>query len=414
MKLKDPARPKALEALLSLWQQGGMLEEQNFGALKAGDRARAFRLTRETVRQEAGFDFIIKKAAAKKPSEPIRAILHLGLFEILCDEAEPYGVVNEWVEIAKTQAQSLGPSRFVNALLREAARSKPRLNPNNQFGKALRKHLMGQYSSSVLDQVNKVQSSAAPVDLCLKAGLDLEEWATKLGGMPLLQSHGIRLSRAAKISELEGFDEGAWWVQDFSAALAVRFFGDLRGKKALDLCAAPGGKAMQLADLGAELCCVEISAKRARVLEENLARTKLEARVLTVDALRFEEQNFDAVLLDAPCSATGTIRRHPDLRFHDPLGRMKALGDLQFDLLSHAYCALAAGGELIYATCSLLKEEGEGQIERFLRANPKAKLCPLHSPFTGEPQDYLRILPCDLADIGGCDGFFIAKIQKDQ
>ncbi len=411
-KLIDPARVAAYLALLELWQNGGTLGESLFKNLDANLRARALRLSREVLRNEAGFDRVIKNFAPQKPFPPLRAMAHLGLHELYIDEASPHGVIDQWVEIAKTTKETTKSAGFLNALLRKNANEPQKLIPTNQFGKPLRKHLQSQYSTSILDAINKTQSHYPRTDLRLRQGENLDEWAQKLNSDWIEGTRTLRLQDASKISELEGFKDGKWWVQDVAASFAVDQFSTLSGKRALDICAAPGGKTLQLADYGANVVAVEISQNRAKRIHENLKRTNLEAEIVIQDALTYDASNFDVVLLDAPCSATGTIRRHPDLRFDAPLTRMSNLIPLQKSLLEKSWSLLNAGGELIYCTCSLLHEEGRAQIDDFTKTHPDATINPLKHPFTGETDEIVQILPHQLKHDTGSDGFFVAKLTK--
>jgi 16S rRNA (cytosine967-C5)-methyltransferase len=214
---------------------------------------------------------------------------------------------------------------------------------------------------------------------------------------------------------LPGFVEGAFWVQDAAAALAVKLLGDVRGLSVLDLCAAPGGKTLQLADGGAEVVALDISGPRLVRLRENLARTGLKAKVVTADALQWEpEALFDAVLLDGPCSATGTIRRHPDLPFLRQASDIPGLVALQAQLIDRALGFLKPGGRLVYCTCSLLQDEGEAQVASALARHPgvvmlRPEVAGIEPGWMGERG--LRLRPDYWAERGGMDGFYMACLQ---
>jgi 16S rRNA (cytosine967-C5)-methyltransferase len=251
---------------------------------------------------------------------------------------------------------------------------------------------------------------------------DPEGWAARLGGVAL-PSGSVRLTGTHRIVDLEGFGEGAWWVQDAAAALPARLFGDVAGQRVADLCAAPGGKTMALAAAGAEVTAVDTAASRMRRLSDNLRRLKLDARLEASDILKWEpEEDFDAVLLDAPCSATGTIRRHPDIPWLKQPQDVATLSSLQVRLLDRAAQWVRPGGLLVYCSCSLEPEEGEAQVAPFLQRNGSFRLEPIDpDEIPGirslvSPAGTLRTLPCssfgDDPALQGMDGFFAARFRR--
>jgi len=228
-----------------------------------------------------------------------------------------------------------------------------------------------------------------------------------------------RLEHAGNVEELDGFAEGAFWVQDFAASLPARLFGDVHGKRVIDLCAAPGGKTAQLAASGAAVTAVERDEARFARLEDNLDRLKLEAKLILADARDFEPERLaDCVLLDAPCSATGTIRRHPELAWLKSAADIAACSDAAAELLESAAAMAAPGGALVFAVCSLEPEEGPEQIAHFLRRHDEFRRQPisgdeifgLHELITSDGD--LRTLPCHLAERGGMDGFYAARLAR--
>jgi 16S rRNA (cytosine967-C5)-methyltransferase len=269
--------------------------------------------------------------------------------------------------------------------------------------------LVHAYGRDVVTAIEAVQATAPPMDLTLRAGAEAPEGE-------VLSTGSLRLADRGQVSTLLGYEAGGWWVQDAAAALAAPLLGDVKGLRVLDLCAAPGGKTMQLAAMGAEVTALDISAPRMARVAENLARTGLAAQCVVADALQWvPDAPFDAILLDAPCSATGTIRRHPDLPFVKDGSEIAGLVDLQAQLLDRALGWLRPGGRLVYCTCSLLPEEGEGQLAAALARHPGLRVVapalPGLDPAWITEQGGLRLRPDYWADKGGMDGFFMACLQ---
>ena len=248
-----------------------------------------------------------------------------------------------------------------------------------------------------------------PVDLTLRDARETQVWAEKLGGISLMPGH-LRLPRGQAIESLEGYAEGFWWVQDIAASLPARLLGPGEGRTVLDVCAAPGGKTLQLAAAGWNVTALDNSAKRLERLRENLERTGLKAEVIVADALRWSPGTYvDAILLDAPCTATGTCRRHPDVLHRIGPRQIEEMAELQASLIARASDWLKPGGEMIYSVCSLEPEEGEDQIE-----NAALDAAPVTAEFLPQgimsaPQGWLRTDPAILSEVGGMDGFFISR-----
>ncbi|HEU5047213.1 MAG TPA: transcription antitermination factor NusB [Rickettsiales bacterium] len=254
--------------------------------------------------------------------------------------------------------------------------------------------------------------SPPPLDITVKK--DAEIWAEKLGGV-VLPTGSVRLTQAGRVDVLAAYADGAWWVQDAAASLPAKLLGDMAGKKVLDLCAAPGGKTAQLAAAGAQVLAVDQSKRRLQLLQENMQRLKLEVEIAESDILRWKPPfTPDAILLDAPCSATGTLRRHPEAAWHKKPEDVTELMGIQRKMLNRVSGWLGKGGRLVYCVCSLQPEEGERQIEHFLSTHPDFRLVPA----TGVPaecvneQGMVRTLPSFWADSGGMDGFFAALLEK--
>jgi 16S rRNA (cytosine967-C5)-methyltransferase len=257
--------------------------------------------------------------------------------------------------------------------------------------------------------------AGASLDLTAKG--DPNAVAAAVGGT-VLPTGTIRLQGSAKVSALAGYAEGNWWVQDAAAALPVKVLAPKTGEKILDLCAAPGGKTMQLAAAGAKVTALDLSERRLERVSENLARTGLTAEVVAGDARDFTQGGWDAILLDAPCSATGTIRRHPDLPYAKDGSEFGALIDLQAEMIDHALTLLKPGGRLLFCTCSLLPDEGEVQadeaMERHegLSADPTALEIDGIDPAWITPEGGLRLRPDYWPELGGMDGFYMIVLRK--
>jgi 16S rRNA (cytosine967-C5)-methyltransferase len=246
-------------------------------------------------------------------------------------------------------------------------------------------------------------------------------WADKLGGC-VLPTESVRAAAHGATTQLPGYAEGAWWVQDAAAALPARLLGDVAGRRVADLCAAPGGKTAQLAAAGASVIAVDRSPRRLDRLRQNLARLHLQAEVVEADVLRWEASGFDAVLLDAPCSSTGTIRRHPDIPWTKREPDIAALADLQRRLIAQTAEMVKPGGRLVYATCSLEPEEGVQVVDDFLASQPKMRRIPIEPGEMQIPAEWLtpegdlRTLPCHLPDpnpaMAGLDGFYAARLHR--
>lgn len=402
------ARRAALALLAGVMVEGRSLAEQGeapLAGLAPGDRARAQRLALSVLRQAEVLDRHLGAHMRKAPSLPALNILRLALVE-LAEGGAPHGVVNSAVTLARRDRATEPFAGMVNAVLRKFAPPVV-LEGVQRLPGWLRQALIARYGKQRVAAMEAVQAGIPPVDLTLRAG------ASVAG--EVLPTGSVRLAAGVQVSALPGYAEGAFWVQDAAAALAVKLLGDVRGLRVLDLCAAPGGKTLQLADGGAEVTALDISAARLLRLKENLTRTGLSAQVVTADALDWQPAaQFDAVLLDAPCSATGTIRRHPDLPYLRQQSDIPGLVDLQARLLDRALTWVKPGGRLVYCTCSLLQEEGEVQVAAALSRHPGLTM--LHPDIPGIDPAWsgprgLRLRPDYWAERGGMDGFYMACLQ---
>lgn len=395
-----------------LSEPGGVLDR-----LPPEDRARAQRLATETLRGLERADRMLKPFLRKRPPLTVRNALRLGTVEIGQGGAG-HGVVNAWVEIV-ARGQHTGKLKgLVNAVLRQVAEQGPPVwekLPVSVMPRWLRRPLAEAWGDRAVQRMEHAHFAGAPLDLTAKG--DPAALAGLLGG-ELLPTGSVRLRDAGQVTALPGWEAGEWWVQDAAAALPARLLAPTAGERVLDLCAAPGGKTLQLAAAGARVTAVDVSETRMERVRENLARTGLEADCRVGDAFELSEGGFDAILLDAPCSATGTIRRHPDLPHGRDGSEFGALIEQQEGLLDHALTLLAPGGRLVYCTCSLLPDEGEVQAEEAiarhegLRADREALALPGVDPAWITEEGGLRTRPDYWSERGGMDGFYMAVLRR--
>jgi 16S rRNA (cytosine967-C5)-methyltransferase len=389
-------------------------------ALDSRDRAFTRLLVTVTLRRLGQIDAVLDRFLRSRPKAlAVHDLLRLGVAQILFLDTPAHAAV------AETVALATGPHAFARGLINAVLR---------RVGREGREHLAGQdaarlntpewlwqswcraYGESRARVIAEAHLVEPPLDLSVKT--DPEVWATRLGAERLC-ANTIRRRAGGAIEDLPGYAEGAWWVQDAGAALPARLLGEVGGRAVIDLCAAPGGKTAQLAAAGAEVIAVELSDKRALRLRANLERLRLDARIEIADALEWRPPApVGHVLLDAPCTATGTIRRHPDIAWHKSPDDVTRMAELQARLLDAAVEMLAPGGILVYASCSLQPEEGPLVIEQALAGGvPLARLPVQSSELGGLPVDItpagdVRTLPCHLAERGGLDGFFIARLRR--
>ncbi len=408
-----PARRAVLDLLDGVLSKGISLAEQGdapLAGLSAGDKARAQRLASAVLRQAEPIDRMLGAHLHKEPPLAVLNILRLAVTE-LAEGGAAHGVVNSAVELARRDKTTQGLAGLVNAVLRKFAPPVVIAGPVQRVPGWLRQALVARYGKVAVGKMEEVQARTPVVDLTLRQGTA----ASSIAGAEVLPTGSLRIGAGGQISALPGYSEGAFWVQDAAAALAVRMLGDVSGLSVLDVCAAPGGKTLQLADGGAEVTALDISGPRLVRLQENLARTGLRAKIVTADALQWTPPTlYDAIVLDAPCSATGTIRRHPDLPFLRQPSDVAGLVELQARLLDRALGWLKPGGRLVYCTCSLLQDEGEGQIAAALARH--TGLVMLQPTIAGVDPAWmtargLRVRPDYWAEAGGMDGFYMACLQ---
>jgi 16S rRNA (cytosine967-C5)-methyltransferase len=417
----NATRPRkvAVELMGDVLESHRLLSEvlgRRVEALAPEERARAQRLAVVALRVMDRADRMLGPHLKKRPPERVMNILRLGVAEICEEGAAAHGVVNSAVEIARGNRKTAGMAGLVNAVLRKVADEAdkwPSL-PVPRLPKWLRGPLIADFGKASVEAMEAVHYAGAPLDITPKG--DAGAVAEALGG-ELLPTGSVRLSGPVQVSALPGYNAGEWWVQDAAAAVPARVLDAQPGEAVLDLCAAPGGKTMQLAAAGAEVTAVDISAARLERLGENLSRVGLSAEIVTADALDYDGGPFDAILLDAPCSATGTMRRHPDLPRAKDGSEFPGLFELQAQLIDRALGMLKPGGRLVYCTCSLLIDEGEEQVRDALARHPELTVdaAALKQPgiepsWIGE-EGGLRLRPDYWAERGGMDGFYIAVLK---
>ena len=341
-----------------------------------------------------------------EPPAPVMAALRVACVELLEIGEAPHGVINATVESLKHDRATVKAASMANAVLRKAAAFEGWTElPVQPLPGWLKRRLKSVYGAESVAAIEAAHHRGAPLDLSLKPGRAAPDGAEPVGA-------SWRLPAGVQVSALPGFEAGDWWVQDAAAALPALLLDAGPGETVLDLCAAPGGKTMQLAATGARVTALDLSDGRLRRLRDNLERTGLAADIVCADALDWTPPApVDAVLLDAPCSATGTIRRHPDLPFVRKPGDIAALTELQARLIDRALGFLKPGGRLIYCTCSLLPDEGEAQIDAALKRHADLRIDTAALSLgraTGEGG--WRTRPDDHPD--GIDGFYMARLYR--
>lgn len=419
------ARHAALIALDAVLDRDRPLDaawrEAKVDRLKERDAGFARLLVLTTLRRLGSIDAVIDRFVKKRPVGKNRLgvqIMRIAGAELMALDGAPHAAVDTAVRLAKRLPETRRLSGMVNAVCRRMADEGCRLFDDLDAEAVdtpawLWERLKSAYGKETARAIATAHRNGAPLDLMPARFDEGAALAEKLGGT-LTPAGTVRLEGGA-VAALDGYGEGAWWVQDAAATLPVRLLGDVKGKRVLDLCAAPGGKTLQLAALGADVTALDISNPRMRRMRENLLRTRTSVKVVIADALDWTPPGmFDAILLDAPCSATGTIRRHPDLPHLKSGAVLSSLTPLQDALMARAWQWLAPGGVLVYATCSLLPDEGEARVAAFLGAHPGARLDPIEPGEGIDPamidKGALRTLPCHWAETGGLDGFYAARI----
>ncbi|MGX5736629.1 RsmB/NOP family class I SAM-dependent RNA methyltransferase [Bosea thiooxidans] len=402
-----------------------LLPEAGLDAADAG-LARAIAVTAfrrlGTIRQ--AIDDRLERGSPRQ-SGPFEPILTAAAAQILFLDVPDHAAVDLAVRHLHEDPRSARYVSLGNALLRRLARERDAIlaeavaEPFGDTPDWLVQSWCESYGEEAAAAIAAIHREEPPLDLSVKA--DPERWAEALDGI-VLPTGSVRLRERQAIAGLPGFEEGAWWVQDAAAALPVKLLAPKPGERIADLCAAPGGKTAQIAAAGASVTALDRSAPRLRRLKANLARLSLTAEVVTADAASWKADPFDGVLLDAPCSATGTIRRHPDVAWTKTAEDRDRLAALQARLLDSAAALTKPGGRLVYCTCSLEPQEGEAQVSAFLERHPQFRREPVQPAEIGglaeaiDANGDIRTLPHQLgnlsARLAGWTGFYASRLIR--
>lgn len=422
------SRDVAVDGFEAVFAAGQSLEEAldalpDFAALADRDRAFVRNLLATTLRHLGQIDWLIDGCLERplpRAAARARTILRLGICQLLFLDVPDHAAVNTAVLLCRR----LGAAPFaalVNAVLRRiAAEGRQRLSENDDVARNTPPWLWQRWCTAYGEPLARAiaDSHLAQPPLDLTARDDPKAVAAAVGGR-VLATGSVRLAHRGRIEALPGYEDGAWWVQDAAATLPARLFGPLAGLTIVDLCAAPGGKTAQLAAGGASVMAVDRQPARIATLSANLARLRMAAATVVADATQWRPPApVDGVLVDAPCSATGTIRRHPDIPWTKRPADIARLSALQADLLAAGAAMLREGGILVYCTCSLEPEEGPAIVAARLAADPGLERVPLAPSDVGgfaeliSPDGDLRTLPCHWRDEGGLDGFYAARLRR--
>ena len=397
--------------------------QADYLALEGRDRAFVRLIAATTFRRMGQIEAALKPFIRQRPPKLVYAALQTAAAQILYLGTPAHAAVGETVAMLKSRGSSKGFANMANAVLRNVVDKGPNLAGAQPPKVNIPGWIRGEWERAYGRQAGRKMSAQLMKDpvLDLSVKSNSKVWAAKLGG-DAIGAETVRLGKIGDVTALEGFDAGEWWAQDIAASLPVQLLGDVSGKRVLDMCAAPGGKTLQLISKGAIVTALDKSEARLERVKENLERTKLSADIICADALEWAPDGdlYDIVLLDAPCSATGTFRRHPDVLYNRSPKDVANLVRLQDKLLSKSAEFVRPGGTLLYCTCSLMPKEGQFRIDQFLQNLPDFRLIPiLDVPSLALPQEAfsegsLRSLPYYLEDKGGMDGFFIARLKRNE
>ena len=393
-------------------------------ALEPRDRGFAHALAAATLRRWGSIERLLQGKLQRPPPDPVRALLRIGVAQLALLDLPAHAAVSTTLALAEADRATRPFKGLINGVLRGLDREGVvallhGVAPEADLPDWLAARWRAAWGAPVVDALARRLRETPPTDVSLRDPADADAVAAELEGV-VLAGGSVRTERRGDVAGWPGFAEGRWWVQDAAAAVPVRLLSPGHGETVLDLCAAPGGKTVQLAAAGATVTAVDRAPNRAARIGENLARMNLAARVVVADVLTFTAEGalFDAVLLDAPCTATGTFRRHPDVLWAAKPADVASLCALQSKLLDAAAARVAPGGRLVYCVCSLEPEEGEAQAAAFFLRHPEFRPTPADPAALGMPpraltaNGALRILPSFQEPAGGMDGFFVARFDR--
>ena len=383
-------------------------------------KARSLSLLETILRNMSALDAVINTYLNQKTSIRVINILRIASAEMLIDKIAVHAAVDSAVRLAKLDTKLSRFSGLINAVCRKISK---RLTDGSNLDESRLCNdfilmLQPQYDEEAIKKFSLSQAKRPSLDITLK-DKSLHMYYANLFSGNILVGGTLRVENKKQISKLAGYEKGDWWIQDFAASIPVKLLGELEDLSVLDVCAAPGGKTMQLSSKGARVTALDISKKRVKTLKENLRRTGLEADVVVEDIFNFQAKKlFDVVLVDAPCSATGTIRRNCDLQYLEPAKRIDSLVKVQKSILKRAMKFVKPGGRLVYCTCSLMLEEGENVVNNVIQNQNGWTQLPIQTKEVGvssewvDEQGGLRLRPDYWSSIGGMDGFYIALLIK--
>jgi len=423
------ARTAALSVLSDVLRKRRPLDAALDEIVPRGLASRDVRFARaiasETMRRFGQLDALLRAFVAKTPpphrAGPTLEILLASACELLFLEVPAHAAVDGANRLAAADSKAVHFKPLINATLRRIARDGARIVADQDAERLntpdwLLARWCEFYGDDTARAIARAHAKTPPLDITMKASTGSEAFGTDTRMMP---GYMARLGHAGPVDALPGFADGAWWVQDFAASLPVRLFGDIREKRVVDLCAAPGGKTAQLVAAGADVTAVEREPQRLARLKDNLERLHLSARLVEADARDFAAtEQADFVLLDAPCSATGTIRRHPELPWIKSAADINVCVNNAGELLDIASDMITPGGVLVFAVCSLEHEECAGQIDDFLRRHEDFNRDPVRPEEVFGVKEIvsadgdLRTLPCHFGDVGGMDGFYASRLRR--
>ena len=406
----------------ALERRGGMdgaMQGKVFAKLSPADRAFTRATAMAALRRLGEIDQILASRMKKAPSSPATTILRIALAQMLVLRTPAFAAVSTAVKIAERDPKSRPYKGLINAVLRGIGRDG--VGATDAIAN-IPDWLAARWRATYGEAATRAMAEAAreepATDLSLKPGADADALAEALEGV-VLPGGTVRVGKKGDVAEWPGYADGDWWVQDAAAAVPARLLNAKAGESVLDLCAAPGGKTLQSAATGADVVALDRSEARLKRLHENLARTGLKAEVVAQPGEDWQDDRaFDAILLDAPCTATGTFRRNPEVLRATRPADIANLADVQHRLLDVAAAKTRPGGRLVYCVCSLEREEGESQIIAFLRRHPEFRTAAADPAAIGAPAEaltpegWLRILPSMWPDHGGLDGFFAARLER--